>query len=137
MNDKYGDKWIYDLSKKGVEGFRKKYGVRNPSNLTSVVLKRNVTKFNRLFPNLKETAELKLDKEHFRVIYHCSKCDNDIELHPAFYVKRLEICTEICTHCNPVIKSYREQHEIIDFLKSFYNKTIIENDRNTLNRART
>lgn len=25
MNDKYGDNWIYDLSKKGIEGFRKKY----------------------------------------------------------------------------------------------------------------
>lgn len=25
MNDKYGSNWIYDLSKKGVKGFRKKY----------------------------------------------------------------------------------------------------------------
>lgn len=99
------------------------------------MLKRNVTKFNRLFPNLKETDDLKLDKEHFRVTYHCNKCQTEVELHPAFYLKRIEISTEICTNCNPVVKSCKEQHEIIDFLKTFYNKTIIENDRNVLERT--
>lgn len=60
----------------------------------------------------------------------CHKCNTEFTINRKFWKKRKDNNEEVCMNCNPCINgmSYPEK-EILDYIKSIYNGTIIENDR--------
>lgn len=138
MTKKYGNGWIKDISKKGQDAFKEKYGVTNPSNVKDFVLKSKITKFLQNFANdLDDAANIKFDPTSFEVSGVCNICNQTYTIDAGIYRTRFKNNLIICDKCNPVLEHdkrllYREQDEVFDFIKSITDTELIKNDRKIL-----
>ena len=148
-----------DCKEKFKETCLQRYGVDNPSKSQTVKNKAKETclqrygvehypqaeeskqKLNLLFlEKLKNNNYYELGyrligyKENGNYELYCPNCGQNFIINciDHFY-HRNKLNQEICTHCNPLLKHYScGEKEMVDYIKSTYDKEIIENDRSII-----
>lgn len=149
--EKYGVENIFQDKEKIKKGFKEKYGVDNVWEIEGINEKRKKTFFNKykLKSNLdnekvREISILtkqnkflsKYSNLNFKnfvgndLIIECDLCNSVYEINRSLLRHRVLYSKIPCTICNPKNSgdSFFEK-ELVYFIKSFYNDTIIENDR--------
>ena len=65
---------------------------------------------------------------------YCPNCNRNFMINCTdHFYHRNKLNQEICTYCNPLLKHYScGEKEIVDYIKSIYNKEVIENDRSII-----
>ena len=144
------------VKEKRAKNYFEKHGVKSPSQSQSVKEKKKLTYLKHFGTEFYSQSEIckKLRKEKtlnnlltyikngkildftsFNVHYHCNLCKNDMYINYSTFSQRLRYYNaEPCIICNPLEKSYsKEEKDLLKYIKTIYNDTIIENDRIILN----
>lgn len=149
--EKYGVENTFQKKELVVNGFKKKYGVSHPSEIEGVNEKRKKTFLSKYGYTSNFTNKLNRDKviqnryDNFLLKYpnikfkkltghnlliECDLCNSTYEIYRTLFRHRYIYNKTICTNCNPINSSDSFfEKEIVDFIKSFYTKKVIENDR--------
>lgn len=144
------------VKEKRTKNYFEKHGIKSPSQSQSVKEKKKLTYLKHFGTESYSQSELckKLRKEKtlndlltyikngkildftpFNVYYHCNLCKNNMYINYSTFSQRLRhYNVEPCIICNPLEKSYsNEEKDLLKYIKTIYNDTIIENDRIILN----
>ncbi len=106
------------------------YGVDNPSKNEKVIQKIRDTKFNKNIDELKNNGYDKIRYHSGINTLKSNKCDHEFEISTNLLYYRNAVNHELCTVCNPIIKSWSStEKDLLGFIRSIYDGEIIENHK--------
>lgn len=109
---------------------REKYGEDNYFKSEEHKNKQREINFDKKSDRIGDEDHTFISSDGDNYVILCHKCNIEFTINRKFWKKRKDNNEEVCMNCNPCINgmSYPEK-EILDYIKSIYNGTIIENDR--------
>lgn len=128
-NERYGTD--YYMLTKNFESIRKPF-ISTPEKYKSLT-ERN---FKKILENDRMThnyAYVGYDSSIRKHTLMCHACNSIFKISMGLYRIRFNHNHVICTNCNPINKPISiQERELLDFIKSIYNKEIIHNDRSVI-----
>lgn len=71
-------------------------------------------------------------REHNILKCKCHKCNKDFEINYQTFIRRSELCADLCPYCSNYSGRSAREHSVLKFILNHYDKTVIQNCRTVL-----